>query len=172
MRASIIGCGSTGSLWDGQGFSIGVNDCLKFGKPVNAIVCVNIFNKELHRQQIVKDTVTTHGFYSSNTRFWTYRPDYKKMDMRQWQGRYIKDRIYWSHTSTFIAITLAVQLGYAEIVLYGCDLTDHKTVKNNILKHEVKNTLELVGELEKYGIKVYLYKPFGAFANLLPSITK
>lgn len=172
MRASIIGCGETGSTWNGEGFSIGVNDCLKFGKPVNALVCVNILNSEPNRHDIVKNTNTTHGFYSSNTRFWAYRPDYIKMDMRQWQGLYIPGKIYWSHTSTFIAITLAAQMGFTEIVLYGCDLVNHKFVKNRILENEVKNTLELAGELEKCGVKVYIYKAFGAYKDLLPSIVQ
>lgn len=171
MRCNIIGLGETGSLWDGNGFSIGVNDVMRFGKPVNALVCVNVFNSEPERQKIVKETVTTHGFYSSNTRFWTYRPDYIKMNMSMWLGTYKPGKLYWSHTSTFIAITLAAQLGYTEIVLYGCDLVTHKHVKGRTLDQEVKNTLELVRELEKCGIKVYIYKPLGAFKDKLPSLT-
>jgi hypothetical protein len=168
---NIIGCGPTGSLWDGLGFSIGVNDCMKFGRPVNALVCVNVFSKEPLRQKIVNETKTTHGFWS-HSKQWQHRGDFKKLDMQQWAGRYIQGRVYWSHTSTFIAITLAVKLGYTEIVLYGCDLTDHKHVKNKILADEIKNTLELSRELEKIGVKLYIYKAYGAFKDHLPSITE
>lgn len=171
MRCNIIGCGATGSLWDGSVFSIGVNDCLKFKMPVNALICVNMFNKEPERQRIVNETKTTHGFWS-HTRQWSHREDFKKLDMQQWHGRLIPGNVYWSHTSTFIAITLAVKLGFTEIVLYGCDLTDHKHVKNKILEDEIKNTLELSRELEKIGVKLYIYKAFGAFKGLLPSITE
>lgn len=169
MRANIIGCGPTGSLWNGEGFSIGVNDCLKFGKPVNALVCVNVFNKEPERRKIVESIVTTHGFWS-HTRHWAHRPDYRKLEMRSWGGIYRPGQVYWSHTSTFISVTLAASMGFTEIVMYGVDLVDHAHVKNHRLKGEIKNTLELSEQLEKHGIKLYIYKPFGAFKGLLPSI--
>lgn len=169
MRCSIIGCGETGALWNGEGFSIGVNDCLKFGKPVNALVCVNIFSAEPHRAEIVNKTKTTHGFYST-TRHWEHRKDFIKLEMRQWGRRFSIENIYYSHTSPFIAISLAAKLGYTEIVVYGMDLTNHKYVKGRTLDSEIKNTLELVKELEKCGIKVYLYSAFGAFKDKIPSL--
>jgi len=173
MRCSIIALGDTGTLWDGSGFSIGVNDAWKFGKPTDALLCVNVFMENPARQKIVADSRPKAGFYSSNTRMWVNHPNYIPMlNLKRFEGKYVKGELYYRHTSTFIAITLAVKLGYTEIVLYGHDLTNHKNVKNRILEAEIKATLELVRELEKYQIKVYLYKPFGAFKGLLPSISE
>jgi hypothetical protein len=173
VRANIIALGNTGRLWDGSGFSIGVNDAWKFGKPTDAIVCVNVFLDNPERQRIVRESRPPAGFYSSNTRMWVSHPNYIPMlNLKRFEGKYVKGELYYRHTSTFIAITLAVKLGYTEIVLYGHELTNHKHVKSRILEGEIKSTLELVRELEKHGIKVYLYKPVGAFAGLLPSITK
>jgi hypothetical protein len=173
MRANIIACGETGRLWDGTGFSIGVNDCWKFGKPTDALVCVNVFLNEPARQKIVSESRPAAGFYSSNTRMWINHPNYIPMlNLKRFEGKYVKGELYYRHTSTFIAITLAVKLGYTEIVLYGHDLTNHKHVKSRILEGEIKSTLELVKHLEKLEIKVYIYKPVGAFKDFLPSISE
>jgi len=173
MRCSIIALGDTGRLWDGSGFSIGVNDAWKFGKPTDALVCVNVFLDNPARQKIVADSRPKDGFYSSNTRMWVNHPNYIPMlNLKRFEGKYVKGELYYRHTSTFIAITLAVKMGYTEIVLYGHELTNHKHVKSRILEGEIKSTLELRDTLAKHGITLYIYKPIGVFAGLLPSITK
>lgn len=170
MRCSIIALGETGRLWDGKGFSIGVNDAWKF-RPTDALVCVNVFLDNAARHKTVSESRPAAGFYSSNTRMWVNHPNYIPMDnLRKFEGKYVKGELYYRHTSTFIAITLAAKLDYTEIVLYGHDLTNHKHVKSRILEGEIKSTLELVMELEKHGIKVYIYKPVGAFKGLIPAI--
>lgn len=160
-------------MWDGKGFSIGVNDCWRFGKPTSAIVCVNVFKAQPERQKIVEQSRPKEGFYSSNTRMWISHPNYIPLpNMKRFTGKYDKGEIYYAKTSTFIAICLAVRLGYTEIVLYGCDLVSHKIVKGRSLDGEISDTKKLYEELLKHGIKLYLYKAFGAFKEIIPALNK
>jgi hypothetical protein len=175
MRASIIGLGETGRMWDGKGFSIGVNDAFRFGKPTSALVCVNVFKSNPERHRIVSESRPKEGFYSSNTRMWINHPDYRPLTekpMKRFTGKYEKGEIYYAKTSTFIAMCLAVRLGYTEIVIYGCDLVSHKIIKGRSLESEVSDTKKLVEELEKCGVKVYLAKAFGAFKEIIPALNK
>lgn len=166
MTCNIIGLGETSTLWNGEGFSIGVNDCFRH-QPTDALVVVNSFRKEQERYKIINDSRPAQGFYSSLST-WAHHPCYKPLNLRRFNKGIRSGTIYHAATSPFIAISLAVYLGYTEIVLYGVDFTNHRMVNGYRLKREVEAYLNYAKELEKLGVKVYLYQNYGAFKDLIP----
>jgi hypothetical protein len=168
MTAHIIGCGETGAFWDGQGESIGVNDCIKFGNPTGSLIVVNSFTRELERQKFIADCRPVNGFYSNLNR-WAHHPDYKPLRLKRYTkgGINIKE-VYHTATSTFIAISLAASQGFTDIVLYGVDFTNHRVIKGYLLADEVDKYRRYCKELNKLGVNVYLYQSYGALKSVLP----
>jgi len=168
MTCNIIALGPTGRQWDGNGYSIGVNDVWRYGKPTDAILCVNVFASEPDRERIVSESRPKYGFYSGNIRHWMKRPDYIRMQMRTFYGKYEKGQIYTSKSSPFIAVTLAACLGFDEIILWGVDMIDHKILNGKLLDFELQNWKDLYTGIGKCGIKLYLAKDFGALKDIIP----
>jgi hypothetical protein len=163
---TVLGCGPSGANWDGKGFCIGVNDCLKFGKPVQALVCVNS-NFEPDRFKIIRETVAKEGFYSQ-LQFWAGHPDFKRIHTEQFRQKVDVKTIYHSKTSPFIAISLAANMGHKEIVLYGVDFDNHPIVKGEVLAQEVDNYIKFIRLLRLRGINVYLGENYGALKGFMP----
>jgi hypothetical protein len=167
---NIISCGPTGSTWDGSGPSIGVNDCEKFGRKVDALVVVNS-DFEIPRLQIIKKTLAPAGFYSQLT-YWQDQPNYRPLPrMKRFTGRENKLEtgwIYSSRTSPFVAITLAALWGHKEIVLYGVDFDDHPVVRDERLIREVDQYKRLSEFLHIRGISLFLSTDYGALAGFIP----
>lgn len=168
---SVVACGPTGSLWDGSGPSIGVNDAEKFGRPVGALIVVNS-DFELPRLQIIKKTLAPAGFYSQ-LNYWSSQPNFRYLPpMKRFNGREnLCDDfkyVYSSRTSPFVAISLAALWGHKEIVLYGVDFENHPVVNGDRLSREVDAYKRLCTRLEKRGIIVSLSTYYGALAKFLP----
>lgn len=164
----VLGCGPSGKEWGGHGFSIGVNDCLKFGKGVNALVCVNSdFTPE--RMKIIRETVAQNGFYSQ-LRFWCTHPDFIKLETRTFKHTIEPGVVYHSRTSPFIAISLAVTLGHKEITLYGVDFDNHPIMKDDTLSREVDTYMRFIEHLKPLGVTVNLGVDTGAFKGLVPAM--
>lgn len=154
MTCHIIGCGTSGSTWNGEGFSIGVNDCWRFGNPTNHLVVVNSFGSEPARREIVQRS--TPDVFWGHLSMWADRPDFRKLEMQSWKGNLSPGKVYYSNNSPFIAVTLAYKLGYRKIILWGVDFNDHKTIKDDLLKRTLKDFSELQAELIKNGASMYL----------------
>lgn len=125
MTVHIIGCGSTGANWDGKGPSIGVNDCWKFGKSTGSLLVLNrksTFTPE--RLKIIEESKPTL-FYSNLDEWRKPFKDMRKIDTTRWNGTMINNVIYHSKTSPFCALSLAYNLGYRIMVLWGVDFVDH-----------------------------------------------
>jgi hypothetical protein len=156
---SIIGCADSAQQWDGQGISIGVNDCWKFGKPTTFLVCVNGFR--MFDKQRLKTIVNSapEKFYSSLTVWKEYfNGTFEKIDLRRWKGRVI-EQYQSSKTSPFIAISMAYVWGYDHIKIYGVDYLNHKTFSDlnpdtSYFRNEMKNYEELFKQLQKKGITI------------------
>jgi hypothetical protein len=166
MICNVIGLGETAELWDGQGFSIGVNDCFRY-RPTDCLVVVDGFRKLPERERIISKSRPEHGLYSHLSK-WSSHPNYKPLRSQRFTKRVEPDKVYHSKTSPFIAISLAAYMGYKEIVLYGVDLVSHPNFKNHRLINEVRQYVLFIKELEKQGVKIYLYTNFGALAEHLP----
>ncbi len=164
---SVISCGPSGALWNGVGPSIGVNDCEKFGKPVDALVVVNgIFEPE--RMTIIQ---RHNGILYSSLQFWSNHPHFKPIETRKFKRGIQAGVIFHSITSPLIAISLAHVQGHREIVLYGVDFDSHPIVKGDVLSGEVDTYMRFIRELEKLGVSVHLGAGCaGVFQDKLPRI--
>lgn len=178
MTVNIIGCGETGAKWDGTGDSIGVNDCLKFGHPVDYLMVLD--NPERftpERREIILNSAPEH--FVSNQWGWmkhfskrempkqkmqyqelhiTNGPSFISHRFSRWKGTFKPDRVWYSNTSTFPAITLAVLLGYKKIVLWGVDFVTHRKWNHvdEAGKEEIERYKQLCMQLNDYGVGVYL----------------
>jgi len=154
MTAHIIGCGPAGSTWNGEGFSIGVNDCWKYGRPTNHLVVLNSFESQPKRKAIIDRSIP--DVFWGHLGKWESRPDFRMITMQPWKGNFVPGKIYYSNNSPFVAVTLAYQLGYRTMVLWGVDFTEHPIIKNDLLKQTLKDFAELQAELIKNGASMYL----------------
>ena len=157
---SIIGCGETASQWDGRGMSIGVNDCWRFGKATNILIVVNSkkqFDDE--RLKYIVNAAPEH-FYT-HLKEWRYEFSekcFKLLDdsnFAKWRGK-LTYKIQHSKTSPFVAISLAYQLGYKEIKIYGADFNTHKVYSDDSkeLQAELKNYKQLFEALKAKGVTI------------------
>lgn len=128
MIINVIGCGATGANWDGNGYSIGVNDCWKFGKKTNDLIVVN--KKPLFSEKRLLTICNSKPVrFLTNLASWLDEfPDGEIIPLKRWNGVELdetRNTIYHSKTSPFIAMSLAYDLCAKEIVLWGVDFVDH-----------------------------------------------
>lgn len=168
MICSIIGCGESATEWKGEGYSIGVNDVWKYGLITDRLIIVNGMRAFPDRLKIILHSTPKDGLYSHINGF-CHHPNYKYIgSMQRWKGNLKEGILYHAASSPFIAVSMAHNIGFNEIVLYGCDMTNHKTLKNNTLKREIMAFETFSKELGKVGTKVYLGVDFGALKDTLP----
>lgn len=169
MIAFILGLGPSISEYkNGGNYSIGVNDVFGKGVITDRLIVVNSFKKQPDRLKTILNSRPKDGLYSQIGSF-AHHPNYKHIGpMQRWKGNLKPEVLYSSVTSTFIAISMAHNMGFKEIVLYGVDFHLHKTVKNNTLKREVMQYESFCKALSKLGTKVYLGTDFGALKEILP----
>lgn len=159
MTVNIIGCGETTKNWDGSGVSIGVNDCWKYGKPTQSLMLLN-HNTSFSPERMKTITSSTPQIMYTHLNEWQkYFPiSFKKINIEQWSnGKLSKDKIFYSKTSPFCAISLAYCLGYDKIILWGVDFVDHPYYspgKHNFEGEKLRYHA-LVASLAKEGVKVY-----------------
>lgn len=160
MLINVIACGESASKWDGSGDSIGVNDALKWGHKLQRLCLLNPPQEfEPERLQIIKHTTASEVYTCyrewhkmlSNVIFFNYHV---------WQGNLIaKGRKIFqtSKTSPFAAISIAYNLGYDEIVLWGVDFKNHPVWHggNHNFSYEIRNYQQLAEQLKAKGVTVY-----------------
>lgn len=167
MTINILGCGESTKQYHGHGMSIGVNDCLKHGHKPNLL---GIWN---HRNKFTPDRVSTIiktnpiKLYTDTDSWDKYFPDIVKVKLRSWDGHVRKepDRLAHAHTSPFIAMSLAYNLGATKIVLWGADFITHGTwsKSNPQMSIELRQYRQFTDALRREGVRVYL----GAHGSLL-----
>jgi hypothetical protein len=107
----------------------------------------------------------------SQVRVYCQHHNYKHIGTwHRWKGRFIDGSLYYSVTSPFIAISMAHNLGFDKIVLWGVDFVDHSTVRGSSLKSELRQYDSFCKELAKQGTNVYLGVQFGALTQILKTI--
>lgn len=183
---TIVGCGDSAKDWEPNGYSIGVNDCWKFGKPTDALLICN------RPQQFSQERLTTilnskpkHFFCDSsnwkdhfdyfrqgskNKKIFSNYPGFSSPRMMQWSGTLYPATVFYSNTSPIIAITLAYNLGAKEIILWGVDFRNHHMYHDNspATKSEVKVYLEVFECLREKGVSIYRGADGSVFDNLIP----
>jgi hypothetical protein len=171
MICSIVACGDSAKEWYKTpcDFSVGVNDCKKWGPDVDHLVCVNSpmkfqpvrANSGIDRLEIIMRS-RPKKFYCHNSNWNHYFKGkgvpVEMLSMRNYNGSLRPNRLYFSKTSPFVAITLAVKLGARELILWGVDMLNHARFKEGHKDFglELSNYLSLFDELGKQGIKVWI----------------
>ena len=167
MLINVIALGESASKWDGQGDSIGVNDAFKWEHQLQRLVLLNNPNEfeperlDTIRKTQVEAVYTCYrewqrpGFGLNNVIYFNYNV---------WQGRLLakgRDLFQTSKTSPFAAISIAYNLGYDEIVLWGVDFKTHSVwnQKNHNFAYEIKNYQQLAEQLKSRGVMVYSSEP-------------
>lgn len=166
MRYDIIACGDSAKDWHlkATGISILLNDAFKWGHKGSILA---IFN---HKSRFTQDRIDTIlktrpvKFYADSDSWEKYFPDMVKVKLRSWDGilRKEPDRLQHCHTSPFIAMSLAYNLGASKIVLWGADFTTthHTWNKTNPqMVVELRQYRQLVDALRREGVKVFLGAP-------------
>lgn len=175
MLYNIIGCGETGSSWNGYGLSIGVNDCEKTGKKVDALVLINtpdrFFAERIDTIKASKAKIYTDDICFNSWK--RYFPAPIVLPMRRWAGGFSEkrpDRIYHSDTSPFVAMSLAFVSGAKEIVLWGVDFQNHHLYSPGKIKfnNEVNNYRSFAAALKRKDCKVYVGDKRSFLAQFLP----
>jgi hypothetical protein len=169
LTVDIVATGSSSKNWKQHDYSIGVNDCWKLGKPTDALVVCNRpeqFSRD--RFEIIKNS-TPKDFYSHKSNWSEYFPKWKKLNLVPWYGTLHPKQIYHSDTSSFIALSLAYNLGAKKIIMWGVDLMDHHIYNpfNPQRNREVEAHLQLIGALKEKGVEVYLGANGTAFDDKL-----
>jgi hypothetical protein len=166
MICNIIACGSSASKWDGQGDSIGVNDAFKWGHKLQRLVLLNNPNEfERERLEIIKKTQveTVYTCYREWQRPGLGLTNVIYFNYNVWQGRLkpIRMGFQTSKTSPFAAISIAYNLGYDEIILWGVDFKDHPiwNQHNHNYAYEIKNYQQIAQQLKDRGVMVYSSEP-------------
>jgi hypothetical protein len=171
MKVSIVACGESAREWYKVpvDLSIGVNDCFKFGHEVDYLVLVNsplkfeprrANNNGVNRLETIYKSNPKKVFaHNSNWRsYFKYKSEFQTLSMRDYNGRYNKGRVYFSKTSPFVAITLAVSLGAKDIILWGVDMLSHWRFSPG--KKEMDSELamynDLFGEIKSHGINIWI----------------
>lgn len=161
-HCNIIGLGPTSKYWNREGFSIGVNDCFRI-HPTDYLIVVNTFKDE-SRAKIIQDSRPKYLF--SYLSFWASHPCYKYIgDFNAWMGKLRRGNLYYSNNSTFMAASMAFNMGFKEIVLWGVDFVGHQGINNEkrvrddgptTLEKALNDFQEFAQEAEKQNCRLYL----------------
>lgn len=114
--------------------TIGCNDCFKY-VPTDYLIVVSILDYE--RQRIVMNSRPKKLL--SFMPVWVSHPNYEFIgQMHPWRqdrpNRLDKRILYHSNNTPFIQCSLAFNLGYKKIVLWGVDFMDHPILKDEALE--------------------------------------
>lgn len=127
MKCAILGCGNTAKFFKGGCDSFGVNDAWKFFKT-DCLVVVDPkrnFRKE-ERLDFIEQCNPKKFYYFYRWLEWSKIPNGEMYHATAWNGNYKEGKIYYSNNTPFVAVSLAITLGYDEIYIYGVDFYKHK----------------------------------------------
>lgn len=139
-------------------FIIGVNDSWRYWIS-DYLIVMNVFRNEPQRTQIVWESHPKKLF--SHVPGWARHPNYEYIgSTHPWRPdrpqSLNKGLIYHSNNSPFIGASMAFNLGFREIVLWGVDFTSHPIIKGDLLDR-VKEDFETFGQaIGKLGVKLFL----------------
>ena len=165
MIVSVVGLGETARDWHKvkADLSIGVNDVEKFGHPVDWLLLANWPQKfPTHRLNIIRSSIPKRLFYSTDQWQGVFFGG-TKIRLNSWDGHLYnnrKDEFSSSHTSPFIAMSMAYKAGADDIILWGVEFINHATYgkDNPQTRAEVKTYKQMVDALKVEGVNVWLGK--------------
>lgn len=170
MIAGIIGCGQTSEGWQNtrHDFTIGVNDCKKFGHDPDYMVVIDSpkrFTKD--RIEIMK--ATKSKLITRDDQWKHILGESEKVRLQHF-GKYLKKgHVYNSKTSTFVAMSIAFNMGANDIVLHGVDLVSHQVFHpgNRLYDYEMRQYEKFCRMLRDIGVRVWVSSHESALAKFL-----
>lgn len=175
MTTFIIGCGESARHWGNQkcDLSIGVNDCLKFGYPVDQLVLIN-FERKFTPPRLKTILATQAKVWTHTTTWKKHFPKAEVIKLSPFNQNVRRGLIYSSKTSPMVAMSLALKQGATELVLFGIDMLTHQAYRAGVKggDYEISNYLKFFDSLKKQGIKVYRGADGTCFDSKLPLYVK
>ncbi len=174
MRVSVLGLGRTLEKyhkWDGLEVTIGVNDIFKY-HSTDFLILLDM------PRRFTKERLKTI-LSSQSARIVSHLPDWDKHfksvdritltsargDLTQLDG----DAYPYSCNSPFVACVLAYRLGAKEIVLYGVDFTDHKSLSDDThIKMIHRHYRDLYNELKRRGVSLSVCSKESRLSEVIP----
>lgn len=161
MTIHVISCGESGAKWHGQGPSIGVNDCAKWGYPIDYLVLLNLPSQfQYSRFETIKETKPRKVLTNTPNAWAKYFENVQQIPLSKWSSttKLMNSVTYHSNTSPFVAISLAHQWGFKKIVLWGVDFITHPRYGKQGTGHvrEMIKYVSFIKALNSSGTNVYL----------------
>jgi hypothetical protein len=162
MTASVIGCGESAKDWFNNpcDFSIGVNDCKKWGHDPDYLVLIDSkvnFKFEPDRLKTIQNTKAKKVFCHGPT--WReIFPNYEFIRLQTFNKYLKKGHVYCSKSSPFVAVSLAFNMGATDIMLYGCDYVNHHSLKlgTRVFDYEMRNWQKFASMLRENGTQLFV----------------
>jgi hypothetical protein len=173
MIWNVIACGQTAQHWNGEGLTIGVNDCLKWGYEVDNLVLVNAPNQfqSSRLEMILKSK--PGKVWSNMPEFWDrHFKNVERLYLLKWtRGEKIRQGvIHHSSTSPFVALSLAYNLGAKKVILWGVDLINHPNYGRETKKHFSEMSLwdSYIKALKGKDVEIFIGAKGTSLDNILP----
>lgn len=169
MIVNVIGCGQSGFDWYNTpcDYSLGVNDCFKFGYGVNELIVVNS-TKNFTPERLETIKRTKFDKVKTNSGNWDKIFPQQEIIRMQSFGKYLKKgHIYSSKSSPFVAMSIAFNMGATDVILHGCDYVSHPAIKDKLLNYEIRNIQNFTRLMADQGTKTWLAKDYGALTKIL-----
>lgn len=154
MVCHVLGLGkSIHDFKEYEGYRIGVNDIDRY-TYADRVIVVNDFKKLTDRKHYIDSCRPLDGLWSQLNQFRGH-PNYMKLTMQSYNGVFKPNKIYFSKSSPFIALSMAISMGFKEIVIWGVDFVDHPLIKDKLKLIELNNFNHICQQANKLCIKVY-----------------
>lgn len=187
MTVSIVACGNSAKEWFNTpcDYSIGVNDCFKWGRNVDTLLIINapaLFqprqkNGYKNRLEVIKSSTPSIVITDQREDWKRHFPsiNVEGIEIKRFNPKHFrKGELYFSKTSPFVALSYALNINATEVILWGVDLLDHPVMKPEYREtaFEIEQYLELIKIMGFYGVKVFIGNENTALAKYLPVYEK
>lgn len=175
MVVSVIACGDSAKDWHKTpcDLSIMCNDGFKFGVHPDWLVLVNAARKFNKRLEVIKQTQAKRVLVSSLKEWVKIFP--KAERLRRLIEYHTRTRLrigahYTLRTSPIICISLALEAGATDIILWGIDFRSHKSVVAGTKSGEREIDLykDFFKKVEALGVRLWRGANGSVFDNVIP----
>lgn len=154
MICHILGLGeSIARFKEYEGYRIGVNDIYRH-TWCDRVVVINSFEKLPERKRFITECRPKDGLWSHMKLFESH-PSFQKLRYSTWNHVFSERKIFSGKSSPFVAMTMALTLGFKEIVLWGVDLKTHKGIIGKTKLVELNNFDQYCKASKKIGVSIF-----------------
>jgi hypothetical protein len=174
MIISVVAVGDSAQDWHETpcDLSIGCNDMKKWGQDPDWLVLVNVPRKFLKRLEVIKQTQAKRILVSSLKEWIRYFPKAERLRRLVEYHQRTRVRIgahYTLRTSPIICISLALEAGATDIILWGVDFTFHKVnAGTKSGEREIELYKDFFKKVEALGVTIWRGANGSVFDNVIP----